>query len=249
MEPEPEPEHSGSREAHSIAGVGYNGHQLFGTPWVPRVSLSELAENASQLASALERWSFVVLTDVPAGDLATAAQLAKAFQSLFDAPKQLKDAIAPYNTDEMPREFGYLDLDLKEQWFGTKHNSEGSVAGEGDDQGWPMASLPEFRADVLAGMGLYDRICRDVLRQVAPDALEACDATPPSHAHSGILDAFAYFNAPKHTGTPDTFKNCGEHTDPGYFTISPRAPVRGLQLHVRLPPDCDGGSSRSHVGC
>ena len=98
-----------------------------------------------------------------------------------------------------------------------------------------MKSLPGFRTDVLKGMAVYDRICRTVLQQVAPAVLAECDATPASHRHSGILDAFSYFNAPDAEGSPDTYQNCGEHTDPGYFTISPRAAVKGLQLCVRPP--------------
>ena len=29
------------------------------------------------------------------------------------------------------------------------------------------------------------------------------------------------------------YKNCGEHCDPGYFTVSPVSAVRGLQLRDR----------------
>jgi hypothetical protein len=34
------------------------------------------------------------------------------------------------------------------------------------------------------------------------------------------------------------YQNCTEHTDPGYFTITPRAAVTGLQLHDRVRRAC-----------
>ena len=80
---------------------------------VPKVSMPMLSD--SPLAAALERWSFVVLTDLPPDDALAVSRLVDAFESLFKSPGGVKEAIAPYNTDEMPREFGYLGLELKEQ--------------------------------------------------------------------------------------------------------------------------------------
>lgn len=48
---------------------------------------------------------------------------------------------------------------------------------------------------ILEAMGLYDSICRRVMALVAPQLLEECASVPPEYSHSGILDAFAYFNA------------------------------------------------------
>jgi isopenicillin N synthase-like dioxygenase len=80
-------------------------------------------------------------------------------------------------------------------------------------------------------MDLYDGICRRVMALVAPQLLEECGSVPPEYSHSGILDAFEYYNTqPQGAESSDAYKNCGEHFDPGYFTIAPCAVVHGLQL-------------------
>jgi hypothetical protein len=82
---------------------------------------------------------------------------------------------------------------------------------------------------------------------------------PESGRHSGIIDGFSYHNGACPASRPsrladrsldhhrvrtdddlastaaanDPYKNCGEHCDPGYFTVSPVSAVRGLQLRDR----------------
>jgi isopenicillin N synthase-like dioxygenase len=169
-----------------------------------------------------------------------------AFRQFFGAPDAIKEACSPWNTEELPREFGFINgMETKEQWFGTRHHCVKPLAAQGPT-GWPddgsIEGVSSFREAVLEAMALYDRTCRRVLSLVAPELLDECAAVPAEYAHSGILDAFAYFNAvtPEEAAASsppvegevqeDAYKNCGEHYDPGYFTIAPCAVVHGLQL-------------------
>lgn len=170
-----------------------------------------------------------------------------AFRQFFGAPDAVKEACSPWNTEELPREFGFINgMETKEQWFGTRHHCTKPLAAEGP-AGWPddgsIEGVGSFREAVLEAMSLYDSICRRVMSVVAPELLHECETVPAEFAHSGILDAFAYFNKQpepvaeeadvcKHATLPedDAYKNCGEHYDPGYFTIAPCAVVHGLQL-------------------
>ena len=121
-----------------------------------------------------------------------------AFRLFFAAPDGVKQQCEPWNTEELPREFGFIgNMETKEQWFGTRHHCAREPAADGPT-GWPaddaLAGCASFRAAVLEAMALYDRVCRLVLGLVAPALLEECGDVPPDSAHSGILDAFAYFN-------------------------------------------------------
>ena len=161
-----------------------------------------------------------------------------AFRQFFGAPDAIKEACSPWNTENLPREFGFINgMETKEQWFGTRHHCTKPLATEGPT-GWPddgsIAGIDSFREAVLEAMSLYDSICRRVMSVVAPEVLHECETVPAEFAHSGILDAFAYFNKqpepPDDPAEEDAYKNCGEHYDPGYFTIAPCAAVHGLQL-------------------
>ena len=121
-----------------------------------------------------------------------------AFRLFFAAPDGVKQQCEPWNTEELPREFGFIgNMETKEQWFGTRHHCAREPAADGPT-GWPaddaLAGCASFRAAVLEAMALYDRVCRLVLGLVAPALLEECGDVPPDSSHSGILDAFAYFN-------------------------------------------------------
>lgn len=134
-------------------------------------------------------------------------------------------------------------METKEQWFGTRHHCAKPLASEGPT-GWPADGalgdeIDSFRDTILEAMDLYDGICRRVLALVAPQLLDECGSVPKEYSHSGILDAFAYFNAQPEalqaaadgvtviaeSKEEDVYKNCGEHFDPGYFTIAPCAVI------------------------
>lgn len=100
-----------------------------------------------------ERHSFLVLSDVPAADLATIEQLNQSFHALFASTPEVKDAIAPYNTKEMPREYGYMGgMALKEQWFGTLHHCKQESIGA---DGGGCRSLFSFLRDCLRAVVTY----------------------------------------------------------------------------------------------
>lgn len=169
-------------------------------------------------------------------------RVVNAFQQFFSASDAIKEACSPWNTEQLPREFGFINgMESKEQWFGTHHHCIKPLATAGPT-GWPddgsIEGVGSFREVILEAMSLYDKICRRVMAVVAPELLCECEEVPTEFAHSGILDAFSYFNKlpepPCEGAAPpqedDAYKNCGEHYDPGYFTIAPCAAVHGLQL-------------------
>ena len=115
-----------------------------------------------------------------------------AFRLFFSAPDGVKQQCEPWNTEELPREFGFIgNMETKEQWFGTRHHCAREPAADGPT-GWPaddaLAGCASFRAAVLEAMALYDRVCRLVLGLVVGKALGLADGAGVGASDRAVIE-------------------------------------------------------------